>query len=265
MAKQLFTGLCLFSGRTCRVAAAAVLLVAWATPWRAAAQAGASADSVSLALVVAAAKRLSTQTQQPEARLLSGTEYVNYSRPNSTGHQFFQSSIAQPGSINFDGQLFTDVPLLYDLRRDKVLTPLPGRETNLQLLAEKATSFTLGGHQFVRLVAADTTAAMPTGFYDLLLASEKQGVLLLARRTKRETQEPVAGHLAFGYEEKSRLFLQKGTVFTEVTTLKQILQALPERKADLQKFARSNHLRFNDEHREEAATAVLRYYNTLVP
>lgn len=239
-----------------------MLTIGLVDPWQAAAQAFVKADSLALASAVALARQPYTLATQAEARLVSGTEYVNYSRPNASGHQFFQSATAQPASLDFDGQLFTDVPLLYDLKRDKVLMPLEGRNATVQLLAEKVRAFAFGGHQFVRIVSADTAAAaaVPTGYYDLLLAGNSS---LLARRTKREVQESTAGHLVFSYEEKTRLFVQRSGTLSEVATLKNILGVLPEHKAELQKFARSNHLRFNDEHREESAIALLRYYNTL--
>jgi hypothetical protein len=232
----------------------------------ASAQATTATDS-SVALAVAAARRPLGQATQAESRLLSGTEYVNYSRPNSVGHQFFQSAIAQPGSLTYDGFGFGAVPLLYDLKLDQLVMPDPTRGTNLKLLAEKVQTFTINGHQFVRLVAADTTAkaAFPTGFYDLLLPSSERGAALLARRTKREVQEPVAGRLEFQYEEKTRLLIQQSGALTEVDNLKDVLSLLPEHKAELQKFARSNHLKFKGDDRETAIIALLRYYNTLVP
>lgn len=242
------------------------LAAALALLYRTAAQAVASADSSALVAAVAAARASHTRATRPESRLLSGTEYVNYTRPNTVGHQFFQSAIAQPGGILYDGEYFAAAPLLYDLNLDQVVLLAPERDASLQLLAEKVGAFSIGGHQFVRFVSPDTTAgvAMPTGFYDLLLAGSGRGVSLLARRTKRSAQEPVAGHLVFEYQESSRLFVQKGNSFTAVGNLQSILSLLPEQKAGLQKFARSNRLKIKGDGREDATAALLRYYNTLV-
>jgi hypothetical protein len=230
------------------------------------AQVVASADS-SMQAALAWARQPYTQATLAETRLLSGTEYINYSRPNSVGHQFFQSNIAQAGSILYDGQLFTGVPMFYDLKLDQVVVPDLARNTSQRLLAEKIAGFNLGGHQFVRLVSADTTsrATVPTGFYDVLLAGSPSGAALLARRTKRDVEEPVNGRLVFTYEQKDQLLLRRNNTLTLIDNLKSILAALPEQRAALQKFARSNRLKFRGEHQEEAATALLRYYNTLGP
>ena len=243
-----------------------LLLGLLAASYSAAAQLVASADS-SLRTALALARQPHAQATQAEARLLSGTEYVNYSRPNGVGHQFFASNIAQTGSIRYDGQLFTDVPLLYDLKLDQVVVPDLARNTSRRLLAEKIARFEVGGHQFVRVVSADTAArsAVPTGFYDLLLAGRPGGASLLARRTKRGVEEPVGGHLVFTYEQKDQLLLRQNDQFTPVDNLKSILAALPRQRAALQKFARGNQLKFKGEQREQAATALLRYYNTLEP
>jgi hypothetical protein len=243
-----------------------LLLLALFSAYSARAQAVASADS-SVQAAVAAARQPYTQATQAEARLLSGTEYVNYSRPNSLGHQFFQSNIAQTGTIFYDGQRFVGVPLLYDLKLGQVVVPDPARNTSRRLIAEKVASFALGGHQFVRLVARDTAtkADAPTGFYDVLLAGKAGGASLLARRIKRDVEEPVGGRIVFTYEETDQLLVRKNDAFLPVNNLKSILKALPEQRGALQKYARSNHLKFKDAQREDAATALLRYYNTLVP
>lgn len=179
---------------------------------------------------LALARQPYTQATQAEARLRSGTEYVNYSRPNSVGHQFFQSNIAQAGSLLYDGQLFTGVAMLYDLKLDQVVVPDQARNTSRRLLAEKVARFDLGGHQFIRLVAADTTArsVAPTGFYDVLLAGNPGGASLLARRTKRDVEEPTNGRLVFTYEQKDQLLLRQHNTFTAIDNLKSILAALPE-------------------------------------
>ncbi len=243
-----------------------IVLLSLVGYYPAAAQVVASADS-SVRAAVATARQPYAQATQAEARLLSGTEYVNYSRPNSVGHQFFQSNIAQTGSVFYDGQLFADVPLLYDLKLDQVVMPDLARNTSRRLTAEKVASFDLGGHQFVRIVAADTMAksAAPTGFYDVLLAGPAGGTSLLARRTKRDVEEPVNGHLQFTYEQKDQLLVLKNDTFTPVDKLKSFLAALPEQRVALQKFARSNRLKFKDWRREADAAALLRYYNTLAP
>lgn len=265
--KHLFLEMRRGAARAHRLAAGAAGLLAWALPWHLAAQTTPAPDSAGLAAAVTAARQPLAQATQAETRLLSGTEYVNYSRPNSLGNQFFQSAIAQPASLVYDGLPFAAVPLLYDLKLDQLVMPDPVHATNLKLLAEKVQTFTLGGHQFVRLVSTDTTAkaTFPTGFYDLLLPGGARGATLLARRTKREVQEPVAGRLEFQYEEKTRLLVQQNNVLTEVSNLKDILALLPEQRAALQKFGRSNHLKFKGDSCEESVVALLRYYNTLVP
>lgn len=221
-------------------------------------------DSVALA----AARQPYQQAVQAESRLLNGTEYVSTVRPGSQGFPFFDSAIAQPATIRYDGQVFTAVPLLYDIQRDQVVLPLPDRDLRLQLLAEKVESFTLGSHHFVRRTPADTlrsTGGLRAGFYDLLLPGGGAKVALLARYTKRERQEPSGGRLAFVLDEKKQLYLQQGTSYAEVSSLRDLQRLLPAHQAELQQYARAQRLKFRNNSQEAAAVALLTYYNTLLP
>jgi hypothetical protein len=231
-------------------------LAALACPYAALAQ-PTPADTSALAAVLTTHRRAFANAD----RLLSGTEYLNYTPGNTTGNQFFSSNIAQLGNVYYDGLYFSQVPLLYDLKLDQLIVFDVARNINIRLIKERVASFTLAGRRFVRLVP-DPAAGQPAGFYDVLVDGSPQ---LLARHTKKTVEETAQQHLVITYTEASRLFISKDRQLTEITNLKTLLNALPEHKAELQKYARSNNLAFGADAREASAAQLVSYYHTLAP
>ncbi|GAA4500609.1 hypothetical protein GCM10023172_21110 [Hymenobacter ginsengisoli] len=193
--------------------------------------------------------------------LFNGSEYVDYSKPGSIGHQFFLDANPQMGTIVYRQGSFQDVLLRYDLLLDQVVMTYPGQTAVVTLVPDFISSFTLGSHQFARIRADSTTSRiMPTGFYEVLLPGP---VSLLARHTKRVEQTYVQQNLRFEYRQADQLLVRTASGAAEVSSLKDMLALLPAHKAEAQRYARQHKLRFRAAQREASALEVLRYYNTL--
>ena len=171
------------------------------------------------------------------------------------GRPFFQSSDPQPGTLDYDGQHFENVALLYEQVRDQVLLYGPAQAEPLQLIRQQVRGFELAGHRFVRL-AADSAGVVAEGFYDLAVDGPAR---LLVRRTKKLEASTGGYNLKGEYEEVTRFFVQRRARFYEINTIKQALAVLADQKAEMQAYARGN--RFDS--REAAFTALVRQYNTL--
>ena len=225
------------------------------------AQTGAPTDSAATAGAVAAATQYYTRTVRPESVLFSGPEYVNYNQPSNIGHQFFLSADPQLGAVSYRGGHFQEVPLRYDLVLDQVVMTYPSQAVAVILVPTKVTSFSLGSHQFVRLLGDSATGAvLATGFYEVLLPGP---VMLLGRYTKKLQQTTVQQNLRLEFKQTDKLFARTAGAATEVTSLKNILALLPAHQADVQRYARQQKLRFSATQREASALSALRYYYTL--
>jgi hypothetical protein len=240
---------------------AAALLLVLLVPQHAAAQTLAGADSAAVAAAMARASQQYRHTVQPESGLYNGPEYVNYVSPGTIGHQFFLQPEAQLGSIAYSGATFQQVPLSYDLVRDRVVLTYPSQAVTVALVSEKVASFTMSGHQFVRL-ATDSArrGELPTGFYELLLPGP---VSLLARHTKKLNQTTVQQNLRLEFRQTDKLFARTTSAFEEITSLKKLVAVLPTHKAEVQHYARLHKLGFSTADRETSAVSLLRYYYTL--
>ncbi|RZK54637.1 MAG: hypothetical protein EOO59_11270 [Hymenobacter sp.] len=223
--------------------------------YRAEAQALATSDTSLVASAVRAARQRYLSAT-PEPRLINGVAYANNRPAYVTGQPFFQASDPQPGTLDYDGQHFVGVPLLYEQVLDQVLLYGPAQAGPLQLIRQRVQGFELAGHRFVRL-PADSAGVLAEGFYDLVVDGPAQ--LLVQRGKKLEATTGGYG-LKGEYEETTHFFVQRRTRLHEINSPKQLLALLADKKTEMQAYARGN--RFDS--REAALTGLVRQYNILV-
>src|ERR1700744_3095997 len=81
--------------------------------------------------------------------LYNGPEYVFYNRQKENS-VFYQDRVVWDKCIVvYDGTLYTDVPVMYDLYEDKVVVQLYDQVYNYSLINEKISDLFLLGHHFV--------------------------------------------------------------------------------------------------------------------
>jgi len=232
-----------------------------AMPLLASAQSAAHPDSLAVAAAVQVATAAYTRLAQPESVLFSGPEYVDHTLPGTIGHQFFGSPEVRAGSVTYRSARFENVALRYDLALDRAVLTYPNQVAQIMLVPENLTDFSIGTNHFVRIVSDSVAGSiMPTGFYELL---QPGPISLLARHTKDLRQTTVGQSLQFKFKQIDKLFVRTSSTATEITSLKGLLVLLPGHKADVQRYARQQKLRFSAAQRETSALAALRYYYTL--
>jgi hypothetical protein len=240
--------------KTLVLSAAALLASHWAS-----AQVVASNDSSLLSGAVAAARQRYRATAL-DSRLVNGVAYANKPPSYVAGRPFFQSSEPQAGSLDFEGQHFAEVPLLYEQVLDQVLLYGPAQATPIQLIRQRVQGFELAGHRFVRL-PADSAGVLGEGFYDLVVDGPAR---LLVKRTKKLEAATSGYQLKGEYEEVTRFFVARNGHFYEATSLKEVLEALGNKKTEMQAYARENRLRLTTDRREATLATLVRQYNALI-
>ena len=234
--------------------------LALAVPHGASAQV-ATTDSAAVASALAAATHQYHKAVQSESALFDGPEYVNRTLPGTIGHPFFLGTEPQLGTATYQGGYFTEVPLSYDLALDQVVMTYANQAITIALVPEKLTAFSMGSHQFVRVLGDSVTkAVLPTGYYEVLQAGP---VSLLARHTKRTQQTTMQQNLRIKFEQFDQLIARTDRTAVEVTSLKSLLSLLPAHQTEVQHYARQQKLRFGAAQREASALSALRYYYSL--
>ncbi|RIV18948.1 hypothetical protein DYU11_25955 [Fibrisoma montanum] len=220
----------------------------------------ASTDTSFVRLAVQQAVQVYERTFPDRPHLNNGTEYIRYDY-RITGHPYFLTDSTQTGYIQYNGVRYRNVPMRHDIVRGEVLIDQVDSLFRIRLHSERIDSFSLGPHQFVRLVADSlSSSGIRTGFYQVLYDGS---VRLLAKRVKTIREDISSGKYKANFEENTRFFAEKkdGT-YHEIKTQQSLFGLFPEQEKTLRRYLRTNGIKFRKQ-RERAITGVVKHYDAL--
>jgi hypothetical protein len=220
-----------------------------------------AAPDTSLLAATTSLRQQYAHALRDESGLYSGPVYVNYVRPGTLGHRFFDSNEPQAATITYGGVRYADVVARYDLVRDQVVLSAQGGTLDLSLVKERVARFTLGGHTFVR-VAADSATGLPErpAFYELLVPGP---VRVLAAYRKKYSEHLEGRRIVGEVTARTDYFIQKDGRGYPVSKLGDMLRLFPQHKVALRSYAQTNKLAFDEAGRAAALVALMRYQATL--
>jgi len=184
--------------------------------------------------------------------LYSGKEYAGYGM-NIKGNPFFFKDSLLFGNIFYDGHLFENVPLLYDLVKQAVIIQSYDDTASISLANEKIKYFTLNGHEFENMRTENGNV-----FYDVMY-NKKAGVWI--KRVKVIRRALHAEDRDF-YVETDELYIKKNNSLFLITNKSSLLQAFDDRKNELKIFIRKNKFKFK-KNIENDLIKTASYYSSL--
>src|SRR5690606_27783859 len=101
--------------------------------------------------------------------LASGTEYIELHIIRNNKHKYLVTEKFVSGDVSYDGQVFRNIPMKYNVYDDLLLINLinSGGETTLQLHKEKIEGFSLHGQNFMNLQLPEDQESEIDGFHEL--------------------------------------------------------------------------------------------------
>ena len=194
--------------------------------------------------------------------IYSGNEYVAPSAQGQKllGNPYFLSDQFLEGSIYYDGNYYKKIPVHFQIQDEKLIITHPVTHTPIELLNEKISYFTIGNYEFFK-IPAQTASLLHTSklYYNKLYNGS---VIIWAIRDKKYTLSAKAEDQTATYKEYDQYYLQKGNNFYSIESEKELLKVLPEKKAELKKFIRLHHLKFNAD-LEKNLILTVQYYDQI--
>jgi hypothetical protein len=200
-----------------------------------------------------------------QSRLYNGHEYQLYGR-SIKGNALFplDADTWEPGAVNYDGIIYKDVPMMYDIYKDVVVVLLYNKFSQYSLLNERVHDFTLSDHRFVRVEAdslKNNNSGITTGFYEQLYGGK---IEVLAKRTKTiQNSTNLTANLETYFIEKNEYYLRKGNTYYSVGSQSSFLKVLKDKKNIIQQYIRENQIKFRKDP-ENAMAKIASYYDHLV-
>ncbi len=180
------------------------------------------------------------------SRLYNGPEYEFYDPLIKSNAFFLDVNAFKPGTVNYDGEFFSNVPMMYDLNKDLVVVLLYNGFSKYSLVSPRAESFDLLNHHFIYVAADSTNKAsdIEAGFYEEIYSGKLQ--VLVKWSKSIQTTQTLNSIETFFTEEKKHYYLKKGNNYYSTGSQGAFLDALKDKKKELQQYLKTNKIRFKD-------------------
>lgn len=193
-----------------------------------------------------------------QSPLYSGREYIHYAPFIKVGHPYFKTTDFAKARIRFEGLLFDDAMLLYDIHKDKLILLHFNNVFRIDLPVEKIPEFWIFDHHFIRLYP-DSAMEIEEGFYDKLYEGK---LTFFVKRRKLIREERTGTDIIKAIEEKDLFYIKKGEVFYPVRSLSGLLNVLSDKQNQVRQHLKKNGIKFR-KGREAAILAAVREYDRL--
>lgn len=194
-----------------------------------------------------------------QSRLYNGPDFSPYLFQSVTNANFLDSTKFAAGTVNYDGIVYANVPLIYNIHKDLVLSLLYNRLFTYSLVSDEVASFDMLGHHFINVWPDSLNKQMEAGFYNEVYHGKLQ---VLGRYVKTLQNENTGPTIDKVFIEKDTYYLKKGKAYYNVTKSGDFYKVLADKKKELKKYLNDKNINFN--HNKEQAMALLAaYYDKL--
>jgi hypothetical protein len=190
------------------------------------------------------------------AEIYHGNEYIRNGQ-KANGFPFFESDNFLDGWISYQGIIYINQKLYYDLVSDELIIPNYTKNTLIVLSSDKVDSFSIGTHVFIVVRSDTSNPIINEGYYEPLYSGEP-GVY--ARREKRLVIG--SGSEEAKYIQYNNYFIRYKNIFYNVDGKSSLLEILKDQKDVLKKYIRTTKLNFKT-NLESALVLSAIYYSQL--
>lgn len=208
-------------------------------------------DSLLARRAVERAVALHTNQIGSQSFLYNGIEYPDY-LPVADEHPYLLEDWAD-GTVQVDGEVFTKVPMLYDLSIDKLIIEHFYSKRKVQLISEKINYFQLDGHRF----EYHDQAGMTPGFYEVTYDSLSK---VYVRWQKSMQDEHTVAGLERRCDEKKTYFISKDGKYYSVRNAQAAISIFSLPKGEIKKYLHRQQLSLKYD-KVKALGAIAQYYD----
>lgn len=192
-----------------------------------------------------------------QSRLYRGLGFEFYDVLSKSNPYFKDSLAFTNGDVNYDGAVYKNIPLLYDLYKQLLITYLYDGTSKISLFNDYVTEFDVRGHHFINYKPDSVNKKMDAGFYDEIYSGKHQ---LLVRREKSRQEESLT--LKTIFPSSTDYYIKMGDKYIAVNSKGKLLDVLKDKKKELKKYISSANLDFS-ENKESAILKAVAYYDQI--
>lgn len=175
-----------------------------------------------------------------EADIYNGRLYTSYLNTIAEGIPFLDETKSNPGSITYNNIFYDNIPMLYDILKNKLL--IVHNSFMVELTNERVSSFSLLGHNFKNFSKEELSSSMKPGFYEIVHSGKNNVLLKTYNKTLEE--DISSGVMKRKIHDKHLYYIYKDENYLRVSRKKDVLNAYRDHRKEINQFIRRKGLRF---------------------
>lgn len=154
--------------------------------------------------------------------------------PNASGDsRYFNHYSFSDSNIEYGGQLYSNVPLEYDIFSDKVITRSNTYLSNfiVQLIPEYISNFTINDHDFVKLTDYHMD---DIGFYEVVSVGDS--FKLYIKHIRKYKKRTVGFTVQHSFTNENYYLVHYNDTYHIINSIKDLKKVVPNRYKEVQKY-----------------------------
>lgn len=188
--------------------------------------------------------------------LNNGSQYRQPDQSNDEQHPFFEFDDWVYGKVTYDNQKYDNVPLLFDIYKEQVITENYYNASEMALVYEKLSAFNIGEHNFIKI--DDETLPKP-GFYELIYNGPSR-VIAKKQKVMRETLS--TREILIAFDNRFRYFIYKNGAYFQVRNRSSALKLFEDKKSSMKEHVKKYKMLFKTDF-EKALKLTAAHYDAL--
>ncbi|WP_207423460.1 hypothetical protein [Desertivirga brevis] len=221
-------------------------------------------DSLFVAGVLKNAKESYASLLNRVAPIYNGREYNPSGPISDNDHFFFIDDVYASGTIGFEGYIYKNVKIKYELVKDQLVLLHFDGATPTTVIPAQVDFFSLHNHTFINLKASsernEGESSIKPGYYDQLYSGK---ISLLAKRVKSVAEKITPTQVEKHVFREDKYYLFKNSRYLSIKSKKALLKQLRSTQAQNQEFIKKNQLNFKKD-KEKAMVELVRFHDSIV-
>lgn len=174
--------------------------------------------------------------------IFNGLRYKEEFRTLEGNHKFYLTPNFIKADIVYDGQSYFDIKMKYDLYEDHIIVNLATNSGSsiLQLLSDKIESFTIKGHNFIKLLDNHTTNSndIITGIFEI--AYKNSNLILYKKNKKIAKKHLTKKYIYYSFSKKNQYYFYFNNDFYIINSKSSVVKIFPNYKKEINSFYNKN-------------------------
>jgi hypothetical protein len=154
-------------------------------------------------------------------------------------HMYLDSSVFMNGTLVYNNQLYTGVPLKYDIYEDNVIIRSNDHLSSFQveLTTENISGFTVHNRDFTKLTGTGSELE-GNGFFEVAILGK--GASLYIKHVKKRKRETIDNILQYSFLKDNHYVFLYNDAYHIIYDLKDFKQVLPDTYKQIRDFKKQN-------------------------